>query len=69
MRSHVDTLAGRQLSRPHLVEEDERPDVSPLGRRQDAADFKSADVAGTRLDDRFERPAGRERFYDGLFRR
>ena len=33
MRAHVDALSGEELGRPHLVEEDERPDHLPAAAR------------------------------------
>ena len=51
MGPHVDALARRQLGRSHLIEKDERSDATPLQRRQHAAHFEPADIAGTRHDD------------------
>ena len=62
MRPHVDALAGQELRRPRLVEEDERPDHLPLRRRQRPAHLEAAEVAGARDDqrlDRVDRVAGR----------
>ena len=58
---HVDARAGRELGRSHLVEENERTDAVALSRRQHAANFKSANVAGTRHDDGLQRLTGRRR--------
>ena len=52
-------LAGDELHRPHLVEEDERPDHLALAVRQGAAHGKAvAEVAHARHHDQFERVAG-----------
>ena len=48
MRTHVDPCSRRELSRCHLIEEDERPHVSPLHRRQHTPDFKPSNVARAR---------------------
>ncbi len=55
MRPHVDALAGQQLGRPGLVEEDERPDHLPLRRRQGAPDLEAAKVARARDDEGLDR--------------
>ena len=54
VRPHVDALAGDELRRPGLVEEDERPDHLPLRRRQRAAHLEAAEVAGARHDQRLD---------------
>ena len=60
VRAHVHALAGDELHRAHLVEEDERPDHLPAPVRQRAADVEAvAKVAHPRHDDEFERVAGR----------
>src|SRR5439155_11280265 len=70
MRPHIDARAGRQLSRSHLIEEDERSDALPLCRRQHAANFKSAKIPRTWHDNGLERFAGGRRpcfgFFSGL---
>ena len=58
MRAHVDALAEEELGRPHLVEEDERPDHLPLRRRQRAAHLEAAEIAGARHDHGLDRIAG-----------
>ena len=58
MRADVDALAGQELDRPHLVEEDERPDHLALRDGQHAADLEAAEVAGTRHDHGLDRVAG-----------
>ena len=45
MRPHVEPLARREARRPHVVEEDERPDHLLRDRRQHAPDGEAADVA------------------------
>ena len=48
-------LFGRQVQRPGMVEEDERPDHAPLAERQDAADGKAtAEIGASRVDDEIE---------------
>ena len=51
VRADVDPLPRHELGRPHLVEEDERPDHAPAGGRQGAAHLESAEVAGAGDDD------------------
>ena len=59
MRAHVHALAGHELHRAEMIEEDERPDHLPLAVRQRAPDLKPvAEIAGARHDDEFERVAG-----------
>ena len=41
MRAHIDALAGREIDRPEIVEEDERSDAAPRNLRQQAGDEKS----------------------------
>ena len=48
MRPHVDALAGAELGRPEMVEEDERPDQAPLGVRERAAHREMADIDAAR---------------------
>ncbi len=55
MRTHVDALAGGEIDRPHVIEEDERPDRLPRGRRQHALDREAAQVAHVRPDDVLDR--------------
>ncbi len=50
MRADVHPLAGDELSRSHLVEEDERPDHLALRRGKRAANLETADVARSRHD-------------------
>ena len=59
MRAHVHALAGDELHRPEMIEEDEGPDHLPLAMRQRAPHRKSvAEIAGARHDDEIERVAG-----------
>ena len=59
MRAHVHALAGHELHRAEMIEEDEGPDHLPLAMRQRAPHFKSvAEIAGARHDDEVERVAG-----------
>ena len=58
MRPHVHALAGDELHRPHLVEEDERPDHLPLAMRQRAPHLEAAEIAHARHDDELQRVAG-----------
>src|SRR5271156_4961507 len=59
MRPHVHALAGHELHRAEMVEEDEGADHLALAVRQRAAHLESvAEVAGARHDDQFERVAG-----------
>ena len=58
VRAHVDAVAGAELGRAHVVEEDERPDHAALRRGQGASHRESPDVAGARHDHAFERVAG-----------
>ena len=59
MRPHVHALAGDELHRSEMIEEDERADHLPLAVRQGAAHRESvAEVAGARHDDKLERIAG-----------
>src|SRR6476620_5579218 len=69
MRTHVDPCSRRELSRSHLIEENERPYVAPLRRRQHASDFKPADVARPRHHDTLQSPAARCYSRLWLFRR
>src|SRR5690606_25300733 len=50
-----DALAGQELRRPRLVEEDEGADHLPLGRRQGAAHLEVAEIPGARNDERLDR--------------
>ncbi len=54
MRPYVDAPARDELSRSHLVEEDERPDHLALRRRKRAANLEIADVARSRHDQGFD---------------
>ena len=59
MRANVHALAGHELHRPEMIEEDEGPDHLALAVRQRAAHLESvAEVAGARHDDQLERVAG-----------
>ena len=59
MRPHVHALAGHELHRAEMIEEDEGPDHLPLAMRQRAPHHESvAEVAGARHDDEIERVAG-----------
>ena len=59
MRANVHALAGHELHRPEMVEEDEGADHLPLAMRQRAAHLESvAEVAGARHDDKLERVTG-----------
>ena len=59
MRANVHALAGHELHRPEMVEEDEGADHLPLAVRQRAPHLETvAEVAGARHDDQFERVAG-----------
>ena len=58
MRAHIHALAGHELHRTEMIEEDERPDHLSLAVRQCPADRKStAEIARARHDDQFERVA------------
>ena len=46
MRADVDAVAGRQPGRPHLVEEDERPDRRPRLVGQRPVDLETAKIVG-----------------------
>ncbi len=55
MRAHVDSAAGGEMRRAHLVEEDERPDRGPLAVRQGAVDLEAAEIVSggmERLEDK-----------------
>ena len=54
MRADVQPAPGEELARPHLVEEDERPDHLPLLRREGAADLEAAHVVGARQKHEFD---------------
>ncbi len=59
MRPHVHALAGHELHRAEMVEEDEGADHLPLAMRQRAPHLEAvAEVAGARHDDELERVAG-----------
>ena len=59
MRPHVHALAGHELHRPEMIEEDEGPDHLPLAMRQRAPHLETiAEVAGARHNDQFQRVAG-----------
>jgi len=56
VRQHVASwFARRNLVRPHVIEEDERPDQPPSARRQRTAHREAADVPRARLDDEVDR--------------
>src|SRR5262249_57294018 len=58
MRPHVHALAGDELHRAEMIEEDEWTDHLPLAMRQRAPYGKAvAEVAGARHDDQGERVA------------
>src|ERR1044072_967139 len=46
VRADVDPGAGGEPGRPHLVEEDERPDRGALAVRQGAMDLEPAEIVG-----------------------
>jgi hypothetical protein len=55
MRTHVHALAGDELHRPEVIEEDEGTDHLPLAVRQCAAHREAvAEIAGPRHDDEFK---------------
>ncbi len=54
MRADVDAPARDELSRSHLVEEDERPDHLALRRGKRAANLEITDVARSRHDQGFD---------------
>jgi hypothetical protein len=51
MRPNIDAVAGQQLGRPSLVEEDERANHLPLRRWQSTPNLKAAKVAGPGNDE------------------
>src|SRR4029077_9039463 len=55
MRAHIDGTrnARRHVERPHMIEEDERPDHPPLGGGEDTPDVKPAEVAAPLRDYHF----------------
>ena len=66
VRAHVSLArqVRRKRERSHVVEEDERPDHPPLGKRQDPPDLEKADAAAARGND--EREHGLPRVIAGL---
>ena len=58
VRPHVHALAGHELHRSHLVEEDEGANHLPLHLRQRAADREAAQVAHSRHHHEVQRIAG-----------
>jgi hypothetical protein len=46
----IDALTGGEITRPHPVKEDERPDHAVLGVGQHPGDLKPAEIAGARFD-------------------
>ena len=59
MRPHVHALAGHELHRAEMIEEDEGADHLPLAMGQGAAHGESvAEIAGARHDDEVQRIAG-----------
>src|SRR3979411_1220028 len=59
MRAHVHAIAGHELHRSEIIEEDEGADHLALAVRQCPAHLKSiAEIAGARHDDKLERVAG-----------
>ena len=54
VRAHVDALAGQEFDRAELIEEDEWPDHLTPGRRQRAAHFEPAQIAGAGNDNGFD---------------
>lgn len=53
MRPNIDAVAGQQLGRPSLVEEDKRPNHLPLRRWQSTTNLKAAKVADPGNDEGF----------------
>jgi hypothetical protein len=47
--------APRQINRPDVIEEDERPDHAQSGVRQDAGDLEAAAAAPPLIDYQFDR--------------
>jgi hypothetical protein len=59
MRPHVHALAGHELHRPEMIEEDEGADHLALAMRQRAAHLKTiAEIAGARHNDKLQRITG-----------
>ncbi len=58
MRADVDAVARDELSRSHLVEDDERPDHRALRRGKRVANLEITDVARSRHDQRVDRLDG-----------
>jgi hypothetical protein len=59
MRANVQALAGDELHRPHLIEENERTNHLAIGVRQRAVHGKTtAQIAHARDNDQIERVAG-----------
>ena len=59
VRPHVDAVTDQEFGRPHLVEENERADHLFLCRRQRAAHFEAAEIAGARHDHVLDGIAGK----------
>ena len=54
MPAHVDAASGRELDRPHLVEEDERTNELAFGCGQHASYREAAQIAAAALEDAFD---------------
>ena len=59
MRPHVDALAGAELDRPEMIEEDERADHAALDVGQRAADREAAEIDAARHDHEIDGVGGR----------
>src|SRR5215475_6131036 len=51
MGSNIHALAAIEGHRPHVIEEDERPDHPVTRDREDPADGEAAEITGPRVDD------------------
>jgi hypothetical protein len=70
MRTNVHALAGDELHRSEMVEEDERPDHLPLAMRQRTPHHEAiAEIAGAGYDDEIERITGFGIAEHGIVRR
>ena len=62
VRPDGDTVAGREVGRPHMVEEYERSDALASLRRQRSSHFEFAEIFGDRVDDELDRRNCRKGF-------
>src|SRR5205807_3623231 len=68
MRTHVEAVAGAELGRPEMIEEDERPDHASPRRGQRAPHREPAEVDRARHDHQLDCVAAERVAEDGILR-